>query len=1008
MKVLEEPIHGSQREDIKQYLQRMERVIAQAEELHYHTVVQSNSIMRRTNISRRRSYSGNGSFPTGVKDTNPLRKSYCVATNGSREGATESGHLLGKNQAASSSHTNQEALLDSGATLSEWMDDGGEMGGQRSTQDAGAGAMRDQQLECAASQNSEDVLQDPEACLTFRIGSDGVPISDSDCDSVLIASPVRGGVAQQHGTPQRRGPSTVASPLSKGYVTAATSPATSLPQEESSPVRTSDLQGVPDEVVARVSPHSYPVTISGNTFCASEQPSQSLAASLSSPTSKRRHAAPQVVLLEAHAVSAQTDGITVVDEELGDTGDSGESGGSEGDKFLTPEDSTHGSASVASHAETGSSHISTGASMPPHQHVLTQPGPVSADNTEQLLGADLGKNSAVADVVRFLASASSPDASRRADSADTQTAHVAPAEKSAKQQTLGQQKLAEQVDGKQDAAASSFLEVASGVSKTSVVPAHQTGNEAAEGSGWVSADGADVKRCARVPQSDGVGVVSTDQAEDPEAVLEDLGDRRRSALQKLKGRLRTRQHNAVSRSREKLLDASDNAALPIAAVPSAAIEGPQPWPSQHIRSPLKSLSRPGTPGDGEVPSRIPRPSSASPSQHGSPRIRAMIPSRLPRPPTPGTPGRPAPGSPLYEGLVPQTSRSSGRIPSISGQTSISADALRDLQRPASPAAAGGGSGRPGARQPSGPMRPGSARPDFQLAEDGAVSFLGRRHGDTGSHRPASNAELDGLTSGSSADASAATEGSRSSGCTSSGSALTVAQEGSSQNSGRSRAGSTTTGSSDASTVGVSAARPASPRSVSSKLGSSAGAAANRARDRGASGAAPARSSSSAVLARCTVTSCDDEARAVLPARPSTSPPQASVSTSSSAVSGELRASRKHTSKPRPTYANVKPRTDSHLDLNYIPVAKGHHRPNSSASQAPTTKPAWGSQAAAAKLLGSSRKNKTETSKVGLIRDKQRGSAARETTLDAAEKLPYDALLGHVTNLLSEVRTALRQ
>lgn len=191
-KVLEEPIHGSQREDIKQYLQRMERVIAQAEELHHHTVVQSNSIMRRSNFSRRRSYSGNGSVPAGVKDTNPLRRSYCAATNSNREGAQESGRLQGKNPAASSSHATQEALLDSGATLSEWMDDEGEVRKQPSTQESGTVGMRDQQLECAASQNSEDVLQDPEACLTFRIGSDGVPISDSDCESLLIASPVRG------------------------------------------------------------------------------------------------------------------------------------------------------------------------------------------------------------------------------------------------------------------------------------------------------------------------------------------------------------------------------------------------------------------------------------------------------------------------------------------------------------------------------------------------------------------------------------------------------------------------------------------------------------------------------------------------------------------------------------------------------------------------------------------------------------------------------------------------
>ncbi|CAL8462793.1 g2326 [Coccomyxa elongata] len=953
----------------------MERVIAQAEELHHHTVVQSNSIMRRSNFSRRRSYSGNGSVPAGVKDTNPLRRSYCVATNGSREGATESGRLQGKNQAASSSHATQEALLDSGATLSEWMDDEGEMGEQPSTQEPGAGAMRDQLLECAASQNSEDVLQDPEACLTFRIGSDGVPISDSDCESLLIGSPVRGGVAQQYGTPQRKGPSTVASPLSRGY----------------------------------------PVKISGNTFCASEQPSQSLAASLSSLTSMRRHAAPQRVLLEAHAVSEQTEGITIVDEELGDTGDSGESGASEGDKFLTPEDSTHGSASVASHAETAASHVSTNASMPPHQHAVTQPVPLSSDNTTELLGADLSDTSAVADVVRFLASASSPDASRHAGSAST---HVAAGEKSAQQQDIGtqakdRQKLAEKGAGKQDAAMGSSLDMASGTSKSSVVPGHQTGNEAAEGSTWVSTDAADVKGCARVPQSNGGGVVSAGQADDLEAASEELGDRRRSALQKLKGRLRTRQQNAVSRSREKLFDALDTMAVPVARLSSAADEGPQPWPSQHTRSPLKSISRPCTPGDGEGPSRIPRPSSASPSQHGSPRIQAMIPSRLPRPPTPGTPGRRAPATPLCGGVVqtacPHTPRSSGRIPSICGQASASADSQRDLQRPASPAAASGGTGHPGALQPSATRaRPGSARLDFRLAEDGAVSFLGRHHGDTGSHRPAPDAKLDGLSSGSSADTSAVIKGSRSSGCTSSGSALTVAQEDSSRNSGRSRTGSTTTNSSGASALGASAARPASPRSVSSKLGSRAGAAACRARGMGAGGAAPARSSSSAVLARRTLTSCDDEVCAVLPARPSTSPPQASVSTSSAAVSSELRASQKHTSKSRPTYANVKPRTDSHLDLNYIPVAKGHHRSTSSASQAPAAKPAWGSQATAAKPLGSSRRTKSQPSTMDLVTDKKGGSALREAPLGAAEKLSYDALLGHVTNLLSEVRTALRQ
>lgn len=303
-----------------------------------------------------------------------------------------------------------------------------------------------------------------------------------------------------------------------------------------------------------MSPHSYPVTISGNTFCASEQPTQSLAASLSSLTSMRRHAGPQRVLLEAHAVSAQTEGITIVDEELGDTGDSGESGASEGDKFLTPEDSTHGSASVASHAETAASHVSTNASMPPHQHALTQPGPLSSDNTKELLGADLSDTSAVADVVRFLASASSPDARWHADSASTLTPHMAAGEERAKQQDIGtearsRQKLVKQVTSKQDAVMGSSLVMASGASKNYVVPAHQSGDEAAEGGAWVLTDAADVKACARVPQSDGEGLLSAGQADGLEAASEELGDRRRSALQKLKGRLRTRQQNAVGRSR---------------------------------------------------------------------------------------------------------------------------------------------------------------------------------------------------------------------------------------------------------------------------------------------------------------------------------------------------------------------------------------------------------------------------------------------------------------------------
>ncbi len=38
----------------------------------------------------------------------------------------------------------------------------------------------------------------------------------------------------------------------------------------------------------------------------------------------------------------------------------------------------------------------------------------------------------------------------------------------------------------------------------------------------------------------------------------------------------------------------------------------------------------------------------------------------------------------------------------------------------------------------------------------------------------------------------------------------------------------------------------------------------------------------------------------------------------------------------------------------------------------------------------------------------RRSSGRDTLLSPAKQLPYDVLLGQVTSLLSEVRTALRQ
>jgi len=180
--------HGSQREDIKEYLKRMERVIAQAEEMHLHTVVQSNSSTRRSNFARRQSYSGQGSIPEGHEEgrgSHPLRRSYCLATDERRQNGTKLEDLPGKAAAAQISRGDGE-LLDSGATLSDWMEENAERG-------EGLGAPGEAAADLApVGRATDDVLLDPEACLTFRIGSDGVPVSESDCDSVVMASPVRG------------------------------------------------------------------------------------------------------------------------------------------------------------------------------------------------------------------------------------------------------------------------------------------------------------------------------------------------------------------------------------------------------------------------------------------------------------------------------------------------------------------------------------------------------------------------------------------------------------------------------------------------------------------------------------------------------------------------------------------------------------------------------------------------------------------------------------------------
>jgi hypothetical protein len=76
--VLGEPVHGNQGEDIKQYLERMERVIAQAEEIHSSTVVHTRSASRRHSFNRSQlSYSGmadDRAMHSGKRS--PLRRSY--------------------------------------------------------------------------------------------------------------------------------------------------------------------------------------------------------------------------------------------------------------------------------------------------------------------------------------------------------------------------------------------------------------------------------------------------------------------------------------------------------------------------------------------------------------------------------------------------------------------------------------------------------------------------------------------------------------------------------------------------------------------------------------------------------------------------------------------------------------------------------------------------------------------------------------------------------------------
>lgn len=311
--------------------------------------------------------------------------------------------------------------------------------------------------------------------------------------------------------------------------------------------------GAGEEQEVKVSPHSYPVTLSANTFCASEQPSHSLAASQSHLTVPLQNGLPPpCTQLQAHAVSAETGGFTGQEEETADTADSG---GSEGDPFLTPEDSAQGNASAA--GSDYPSQISTGA----HQPALTHPdrvslgsisaGPVSAGDTAELLGVQFGSAAAVVDVVRFLASSTSASGvSRRADSASASIGGLA-AEVcivDSERPMPGKNKKAVVDWAGDDASAGDAASAASSSTRGSGVAVIQPKTEAAMRAvgGLAAADGSggggrlDAEACR--------GEVDAQDME-PEQAAKHPGDRKRTALEKLKGRLRSRQQNAVSRSR---------------------------------------------------------------------------------------------------------------------------------------------------------------------------------------------------------------------------------------------------------------------------------------------------------------------------------------------------------------------------------------------------------------------------------------------------------------------------
>lgn len=189
---------------MKQYLQRMERVIAQAEELHSNTVVHSTSSARRQNLNRRLSYSTSSEAADAQLKKADLKSPVRLPGVPAAEGSTTkaAGHqpqhcrmpsqiskaaastdipvaLTAREQCLSNGHEGAAGsasnldLLNSAATLHDWIADSPNAQPKPST---------------------DHRCKDASALITESgpVNADLGPGDSSEDDSVLLASPIRG------------------------------------------------------------------------------------------------------------------------------------------------------------------------------------------------------------------------------------------------------------------------------------------------------------------------------------------------------------------------------------------------------------------------------------------------------------------------------------------------------------------------------------------------------------------------------------------------------------------------------------------------------------------------------------------------------------------------------------------------------------------------------------------------------------------------------------------------